>query len=175
MTDSASFEGVRLNSWPSWHHHSVDSQRTGSRLTRADAQRRTAEAWRLRTELGLTWDAVAQRVGFANGENALRAVRRWRQSLPTLDVERMRDEAIARAEWLLRKAAEDVDQDRPGAVVAMVRAEGRLAALIGLDAPRRSITESHERRIETVFAWLAGPEERPPWEVSPRPRQELER
>lgn len=64
------------------------------------------------------------------------AVRHWRESLPPLDVERMRDEAIGRAEWLLRKAAEDVEQDKPGSVTAMVRAEGRLAALVGMRPPR---------------------------------------
>jgi AraC-like DNA-binding protein len=123
----------------------------------------------------LTWDEIAQRVGYANGENAIRAVRRWRRSLPALDVERMRDEAIARGEWLLRKAAEDVEEDRPGGVTAMVRAEGRLAALVGLDAPRRSITESHEQRVEAVFAWLAGPEDRPPWELPAGSTAELGR
>lgn len=152
-----------------------DNQLTEVRLTRGDAARRTAEAWRLRTEQGLPWDEIAERVGYANGPNALRAVRRWRQSLPALDVARMRDEAIGRAEWLVRKAAEDVEQDRPGAVTAMVRVEGRLASLVGLDAPRRSVTETHERRIEAVFAWLAGPEERPPWELAAGSDGELAR
>ena len=121
-----------------------DNQRTPARLRRADAQRRTAEAWRLRTEVGLGWDAIAERVGYANGPNAVRAVRRWRNSLPALDVSRMRDEAIARGEWLIRKAAEDVEQDKPGAVTHMVRAEGRLASLIGLDAPKRTVATTYE-------------------------------
>jgi hypothetical protein len=143
-----------------------DTQRTPPfRLSRADAHRRTAEAWRLRTEQGLAWDEIAERVGYANGQNAMRACRRWRQGLPSLDVERMRDEAIGRAEWLVRKAAEDVEQDRPGCVTAMVRAEGRLAALCGLDAPRRTVSETYEERVSAVFAWLRSDEPRPPWEL----------
>lgn len=144
-----------------------DKQRTGVRLRRADTARRTAEAWRLRVEQGLGWDEIAEQVGYANGPNALRAVRRWRDSLPALDVARMRDEAIARGEWLVRKAAEDVEEDKPGCITAMVRAEGRLASLVGLDAPKRSVAETYEERITSVFAWLASTEERPPpWELT---------
>lgn len=141
-----------------------DSQGTAVRLRRADTARRTAEAWRLRTEQGLPWDEIAERVGYANGPNALRAVRRWRDSLPALDVARMRDEAVGRAEWLLRRAIEDVEQDRPGSVTAMVRAEGRLAALVGLDAPKRTVTETYTEKVEGIFAWLAETgDSAPPW------------
>ena len=147
----------------------MDIQRTPVRVRRADTARRTANAWRLRAEQGLGWDAIAERVGYANGQNAMRAVRRWRDSLPALDVARMRDEAIARGEWLLRHAAEDVVENRPGAITAMVRAEQRLAQLVGLDAPQR-VDTSHTEHISAVFAWLAAPASsatRPPWELTP--------
>lgn len=145
----------------------MDRQWTGIRLSRADAARRTAEAWRLRTECGLSWLEIAERVGYANAENAMRAVRRWRGTLPRVDVERMRDEAIARAEWLLARAAEDVTERRPGAVTAMVRAEQRLASLVGLDAPVR-IDTTQADNVTAVFAWLSAPPSsaRPPWELS---------
>ena len=122
----------------------TEYQRTPVRLTRGDAARRTAEAWRLRTESALSWREIAERVGYSSAANVQRAVRRWRQSLPALDVARMRDEAIARGEWLVRKAAEDVEQDRPGCVTAMVRAEGRIAQFCGLDAPsRQEVVTTH--------------------------------
>ncbi len=79
----------------------------------------------------------------------------------------MRDEAIARGEWLIRKAAEDVEQDKPGAVTHMVRAEGRLASLIGLDAPKRTVATTYEERVTSVFAWLAATDDSPPpWELA---------
>jgi hypothetical protein len=145
---------------------------TPQRLKRADTANRVREAWRLRTESALSWDEIASRVGYANGPNALRAVRHWRQRLPEVDVRAMRDEAVERALWLIRKAAEDVEQDKPGCVTAMVRAEGRLAALAGLDAPRRTVSETYEERVSAIFAWLATDgSEAPPWKVeSPRLR-----
>ena len=42
---------------------------------------------------------------------------------------------ISRGEWLIRKAAEDVEQDKPGCITAMVRAEHRLGELLGSTPP----------------------------------------
>lgn len=124
-----------------------------ARLRRADAAARVSEAWRLRVEVGLTWAEIASAVGYANPHNAMRAVRSWRGSLPPLDVERLRDEAVARAEWLVRKAIEDVEQDRPGCVTAMVRAEARLASLLGLDAPSEIVL--HNPTAAELERWVA--------------------
>ena len=122
--------------------------------------------WELRVQ-GWDWPTIAERCGYSSKSAALRSVRRLRQSLPEVDVDELRQAAVARALALVRQAAEDVEARRPGGVTAQVRAEGRLASLCGLDAPRHTVTESYERRVEQVFAWLATDERRPPWELEP--------
>lgn len=68
---------------------------------------------------------------------------------------------------LIRHAAEDVAARRPGAVTAQVRAQGRLAALCGLDAPKRTVSETYEEQVSSVFAWLARTDDAPPsWELA---------
>ena len=122
----------------------------------ADAARRTAEAWRLRTEPGLTWNEIAERAGYSSGaERNASCASGGATACPRSTWQRIHDEAIGRAEWLVRMAAEDVEQDLPAAVTAMVRAEGRLASLCGLDAPKRTVSETYEERVSAVFAWLA--------------------
>lgn len=114
----------------------MERQVTKRKYTRADATQRAQRAWDLRTQ-GNTWDDIAQQVGYSNGANAAKAVRRWRDALPGIDLDEQRDMALGRALWLLREAAQDVQERRPGAVTAMVRVEQRLASLLGLDSPQR--------------------------------------
>ena len=104
--------------------------------SKADAVRRAKQGWELRAS-GATWDEIAEKLGYASAATACRSVRRFTKGLPAIDVEEMRRSAIERGLWLIRQAANDVTEGRPGAVTHMVRAEGRLAALCGLDQPRR--------------------------------------
>ena len=44
----------------------------------------------------------------------------------------------------------------------MVGAEHRLSELVGLDAPKHTISETYEQRIAGVSTWLATDEREPP-------------
>jgi hypothetical protein len=103
---------------------------------------------------GRSCEQVATECGYASATTACRAVTRFGDGLPEVDRDRMRSVAIERGEQLWAEAWEDVVERRPGAVTAAVRVLGRQASLLGLDAPARSITETHETKVEQVFAWL---------------------
>jgi hypothetical protein len=118
-------------------------------IVRADAARRAMHAWQLRVS-GLPWDEVATQAGFSNAPNALRAVRNWAGRLPQLTHTELREVARERAEWLWRKAAEDVEDRRPGAVRAAVATLQRQAALDGLDAAHRIEVDVDAAELERI-------------------------
>ncbi len=140
-----------------------DTLAARSRARSGDRIRRVQQAFDLRVQ-GYDWTTIAERCGYASKHTAHTAVSRLRQGIPQPDLEEMRNRA---ALVLIRHAAEDVAARRPGAVTAQVRAEGRLAALCGLDAPKRTVSETYEEQVSSVFAWLARTDDAPPsWELA---------
>lgn len=102
---------------------------------------RVADAWSMRVR-GATWDEIAAALGYANGPNALRAVRNFAGSLPQPEMPELRSLWRERLEFLWPIAARDVEAGKPGAMRAAVAVAQRAAQLDGLDAPQRVQVES---------------------------------
>ena len=124
--------------------------------TRADAVARASRAWTLRAE-GMTWEQVAQECGYNSASTACSSVRRWRESLPEVDLTRARDEAIERGERLWAEAWKDVVDRKPGAVTSAVRVLHRQSELLGTDRPTELVLHTptaHELQswVEAVIA-----------------------
>jgi hypothetical protein len=104
--------------------------------TRARADR----AWQMRVA-GLSWVAIAERLGYANDSNVRNAVVRYYGQVPEperVDLRRLWRDRLERL-WL--QCSRDVAEQRPGAVVAAVRVVQAAAALDGLNAP--TVVETH--------------------------------
>lgn len=116
---------------------SLDKQMT-TRAPHANAKamQRVADAWAMRVR-GATWDEVASAVGYANGPNALRAVRNFAGKLPELEASELRSLWRERMEFLWPVAVRDVEGGKPGAMRAAVAVAQRAAQLDGLDQPQR--------------------------------------
>ncbi|WP_341942336.1 hypothetical protein [Microbacterium sp. LWH10-1.2] len=97
---------------------------------------RVADAWALRVR-GSTWDEIAAAVGYANGPNALRAVRNYVGRLPEPSMPELRSLWRERLEFLWPVAVRDAESGKPGAMRAAVAVAQRAAQLDGLDQPQR--------------------------------------
>jgi AraC-like DNA-binding protein len=102
--------------------------------THGDDMRRAQQAWQLRVG-GLTWDQVADSCGYANKQNAARAVRRHLGAIPQPDREATWLLWHERLELLWQRALRDVEDGKPGAMRAAVSLAQRVAAMQGLDSP----------------------------------------
>jgi len=122
------------------------------RKVRGDALSRADDAWRLRVA-GATWAEVATVVGFANAENAIRAVRQVYGSLPEVPREELRTLWRERLERLWRQTLMDATEHRPGAVMAGVRVAQAAARLDGLDAPSEVLLYAPSQ--QELEAWVA--------------------
>ena len=119
---------------------------------RADATARADRAWNARL-LGASWEAAAQVAGFANSQNAMRAVRRHYGRMPEADRGELRTLWRERLEVLWRQASRDALEQQPGAVTAAVRVAQAACRLDGLDEPTR--TEVHvTEHIEALILEL---------------------
>ena len=103
---------------------------------RADAMRRADHAWRARVA-GATWQDAATIAGYANGENAIRAVRQVYGTLPAIERAELRQLWRDRLELAWRQSARDVAEQRLGAITAAVRVASAACALDGLNEPAR--------------------------------------
>ncbi|WZO56837.1 hypothetical protein MRBLWH10_001670 [Microbacterium sp. LWH10-1.2] len=86
---------------------------------------------------GSTWDEIAAAVGYANGPNALRAVRNYVGRLPEPSMPELRSLWRERLEFLWPVAVRDAESGKPGAMRAAVAVAQRAAQLDGLDQPQR--------------------------------------
>lgn len=124
--------------------------------TRADAMRRADEAWRVRVAGG-TWEDAARVAGYANGPNALRAVRDIFGQLPKVERDDLRGVWRARGEVMWRQVQRDMAEGKPGAVVAGVRLLQAAAVLDGLNAPTEHVLYSpSEAELEAWVVSLTG-------------------
>jgi hypothetical protein len=123
------------------------------RRIRADALHRADEAWRLRV-LGASWAEVAEAVGYANPENAIRAVRETFGIVPEPDRSEYRRLWRERLERLWRQAYSDALDRQPGAVTAAVRIVETAMRLDGLAAPSEVIV--HNPPGAEIEAWVMG-------------------
>lgn len=114
---------------------SNDKQMT-TRKPNAKSMQRVADAWALRVR-GSTWDEIAAAVGYANGPNALRAVRNYVGRLPEPSMPELRSLWRERLEFLWPVAVRDAESGKPGAMRAAVAVAQRAAQLDGLDQPQR--------------------------------------
>ena len=120
--------------------------------------RRVGEAWDLRVQ-GATWAEVAKQCGFSNAANAHRAVTRWREGLPQVDLVAQREVAAARGEALWSEAWRNVEAGKSGAIRDAVSVLARQAQLLGLDAPKVSEVTHHEGvSLEVLFDHAGSPQ-----------------
>jgi hypothetical protein len=112
----------------------ADTQMT--RHVNAPAMQRVADAWAMRVR-GASWADIAQALGYANPQNAMRAVRNLSGRLPEPTMREMRSLWRERLEFLWPVAVRDVEGGKPGAMRAAVAVAQRAAQLDGLDQPTR--------------------------------------
>ncbi|MBD3941683.1 hypothetical protein IF188_08250 [Microbacterium sp. NEAU-LLC] len=108
-----------------------------------------ADAYAMRIR-GATWDEIARAVGYANPQNAMRAVRRYVGTLPRPEMGELRSMWRDRLEYLWPLATRDVEAGKPGAVRAAVAVAQRAAQLDGLDAPTRFEVTPTEEQYEAL-------------------------
>jgi hypothetical protein len=84
---------------------------------------------------GLSWAQVARETGYANRQNAQRAVKSRCGSLPQPERRELRDLWRDRLERLWLQSVRDVAEQRNGAITAAVRVVQAAAILDGLNAP----------------------------------------
>lgn len=113
-----------------------DKQMTRRPSHNAPAMQKVADAWAMRIR-GAAWEDIAAAVGYANGPNALRAVRNYVGTLPEPTLPELRSLWRERLEFLWPVAARDVEDGKPGAMRAAVAVAQRAAQLDGLDQPQR--------------------------------------
>lgn len=124
---------------------------------RADALERAEKAWNVRV-MGGSWQQAAEIAGYADGSNALRAVRAVYGTLPTLERDEARRLWRDRLEVYYRQALKDLHNGVPGAITAAVRIAERAARLDGLDAPSRiSLIDPTQEEIERFLTETLGP------------------
>lgn len=121
---------------------------------RADALARASTAWEARVRGG-TWAQAAETAGYANAPNAMRAVRSVFGSLPPIEKDEARRLWRDRLELLFGLGLVDAEEQRPGAVTALVRVAEAASRLDGLAEPQRlSITPTDaelERWVRDVL------------------------
>ena len=109
----------------------------------AKAKLLAVEALRLRS-MGLSLDAIAQRIGHKDRSSVRRAILREMQAMPVEDVETLRKVEtmkIDRIERNLHAIADDDDEsahDRIDALKALISLANRRSKLHGLDAPLKT-------------------------------------
>lgn len=123
----------------------------------AKALQRVVDAWAMRIR-GATWDEIAQALGYANGPNALRAVRNFAGRLPEPSVPELRSLWRERLEFLWPLAARDVEDGKPGAVRAAVAVADRASRLDGLDAPTRVEVSATVQELNAIARELIAAE-----------------
>lgn len=113
-----------------------DDKRMTKRHVNAKAMQRVADAWAMRVR-GATWHEIATALGYANGPNALRAVKNYVGTLPQPETTELRSMWRERLETLWPIALADAKASKPGAMRAAVAVAQRAAQLDGLDQPTR--------------------------------------
>jgi hypothetical protein len=120
----------------------------------APAAQRVQDAWALRVR-GAGWKEIALVLGYANAQNAMRAVRNFAGRLPQPSAPELRSLWRERLEYLWPMAVRDVEKGRPGATRAAVSVAARAAQLDGLDAPQRVTVDFEDPEVQrALFAWL---------------------
>lgn len=118
----------------------------------AKSMQRVADAWSMRVR-GATWDEIASTLGYANGPNALRAVRNLAGTLPEPQMPELRSLWRERLEFLWPIAVRDVEAGKPGGMRSAVAVAQRAAQLDGLDQPQRvEVSASSAELTEMVRA-----------------------
>lgn len=131
---------------------------TDDGYTRADAFARAQEAWRLRRQ-GLLWESIADRLGYANGQNVMRLVRDTFGELPQPEKDEYRRLVTERGEFLyglaLRTFMEaTTPRDKAAALRVCVSANMAQARVTGVLLDR--FYNPSQREIDgQVAAWLS--------------------
>jgi hypothetical protein len=121
---------------------------------RARYAQRVADAWSMRVR-GADWATIATATGYANAQNAMRAVRTYAGSLPVIDArEDLRSLWRERLEHLWPLAVRDAEAGRPGALRASVAVAQRAAQLDGLDEPQRVHVTPGEEDLDRMVQRL---------------------
>jgi hypothetical protein len=89
----------------------------------------------------MSWSDITAEVGYANGPNAVRAVKAYSGMLPTPTCDELRQLMRARSELVLQQAFPDVLGQRPGVVRAAVAVMQWQTQLDGLDARQRATVD----------------------------------
>lgn len=121
------------------------------RFANAVAVRKVADAWAMRVR-GAGWEEIAQAVGYANPQNAMRAVRNYVGRLPEPSSPELRSLWRERLEYLWPLAARDVEAGKSGAIRSAVAIAQRAAQLDGLDAPQRLEVDATGAQIDALVA-----------------------
>lgn len=119
------------------------------RRINAPAAQRVADAWAMRVR-GAGWAEIATAVGYANPQNAMRAVRNYVGKLPEPSRSDLRSMWRERLEFLWPLAARDVEAGKSGAVRSAVALAQRAAQLDGLDAPQRVQIDASDAEIDAL-------------------------
>lgn len=118
----------------------------------AGSMQKVADAWAMRVR-GAEWGEIARAVGYANPQNAMRAVRNYAGRLPEPQMAELRSLWRERLEFLWPTAVRDVESGKPGGMRAAVAVAQRAAQLDGLDQPQRvEVSASSSELTEMVRA-----------------------
>jgi len=123
------------------------------RKVNAPAAQRVADAWAMRVR-GAGWNEIALALGYANPQNAMRAVRNYVGKLPEPSAPELRSMWRERLEYLWPIAARDAEAGKSGAVRAAVAVAQRAAQLDGLDAPQHFQIDPSSEELDRLVAEL---------------------
>lgn len=112
-------------------------------------------------QLGLTFDIIAERVGYASASGAFHAYERYMERYKGLPAEKLRELQGSQLDRLLPAVYTKALRGDPAAIAAVMKIFERQAKLFGLDAPNRSestitIDDGRDDLDESVrrFAYL---------------------
>lgn len=122
-----------------------------------DKERRVIELRRA----GLTFDVIAQEVGYSNASGAHHAyTRALKKTLVSAGADEMRETELDRLDRLQRFAWPQASQGNLRAIETILRIMGRRAKLLGLDAPLKAEVTTYEggteidREVQRLVALL---------------------
>lgn len=122
------------------------------RTIEPDTLEKWRKVWMLRS-VGLTFEEIAQAVGYADKSGALRAYRSFAEHYAKETVEEMRLLQHERLDMLLRPAMRRLNEGDLHWIDVILKIERRRSELFGLDAPKRTeITGQDGEAIEIDFA-----------------------
>lgn len=132
------------------------ARRTQQDRRRATALKKALRALELRTH-GFSYEDIAQNVGFANRQNAHRAVKKAMEHLPQEATRDMRDVELLKLDRLESSLWSQAESGDTASVTAILKVMERRAKLTGLDKPIK--VDIRERLISIALTEGLDPDE----------------